>query len=71
MTKEEFLKEHPRPWSFEQTHNGGVVYDANDLPLIILSADDDWDEESGSPHPLAFNDVAKWSPLIELIIGDE
>lgn len=71
MTEAEFLEKYPRPWRFEQSapDGSGVVVAANDRPLVVLSADVDWDDESGSDYPLAFNTDEEAELLLGLLLG--
>lgn len=46
MTREEFLKKYPLPWSFEETDpvGHGAILDANGILLVRLCTDVDWED---------------------------
>jgi hypothetical protein len=47
MTREQFLKKYPLPWTFQQTDidGGGVILAANDQLMARLCGDIDWAEQ--------------------------
>lgn len=53
MTRKQFLKKYPLPWSWQQTDRdgGGVLLDANDQLMVRLCPDEDWTDIDGVSNP--------------------
>ena len=76
MTRDEFLKKFPKPWHFEETDPSGtgVIFDANEYPIVILWADLDFDsgiEGSAGDEPAFQIDEEHAAALVAILTGDD